>query len=144
VAFDPARQPPDDLADAVGRITGGAGVKYAIDPVAGATGSAVVECLGPRGRMLCYGTLSPDPLAFSPRALMTRSAAVEGFWLSRHMATLGLLSKLGVVKAITKLMRAGVLVSEVGETFPLERVVEAARTAEKAARGGKVLLRIGE
>lgn len=144
IPFDPPNSRPEDLREAVQRITGADGVRHIIDPVGGPTGSALIPCLGLNGRMLCYGTLSPDPLVFSGRLLMTRRASVEGFWLSRHMARLGLLGKLKLVRSITRLMRAGVLVSEVGKTFPLEEFADAIRTAEQPGRGGKTLIRIAE
>ena len=73
---------------------------------------------------------------------MTVGSRVEGFWLSRWMQAQGLLGKLKLVRQITKLMLAGVLVSEVGETYELEQIADAVRQAEKTGRGGKVLLKI--
>ena len=143
IAFDPARDEPEALHAEVQRQTGGKGVRYAIDPVGGATGSAVVHCLGPHGRLLVYGTLSGEPLTFSSRSLMTPSAAVEGFWLANYMEQLKLPGKLGLVRKITRLMQEGILVSDVGEEFPLERIADAVRKSEQPGRGGKVLLRIG-
>lgn len=142
IPFDPARDPADALNAAVQRITNNAGVRFALDPVGGKAASSVVPCLGLGGRLLCYGTLSPDPMSFSSRLLMTRRATVEGFWLSRHMARLGAIGKLRLIRGITRLMRAGVLITEIGETFPLERVHDAVRAAESPARRGKVLVRI--
>jgi NADPH:quinone reductase-like Zn-dependent oxidoreductase len=141
IAFDPSRDDAGKLRNEVLKHTGGRDVRFAIDPVAGATGSAVVSCLGRGGRMLVYGTLSGEPLTFSSRDLMTPGASIEGFWLANYMERLRLPGKLGLVRRITRLMRAGVLVSEVGEEFPLERAAEAVRKSEEPARGGKVLLR---
>ncbi len=93
--------------------------------------------------MLVYGTLDESPLTFSPRQLMTVGSRVEGFWLSRHMQALGVVGKLKLVRKITQLMKAGILVSDVGETYPLEDIAKAARQSERPGRGGKVLLRIG-
>ncbi len=142
VVFDPDRHAPEQLHEEVMKITDGRGLKYAIDPVGGRTASAVVPCLGNDGRMLVYGTLADEPLSFSPRSLMMPGAAIYGFWLPRWIREQRLLEKLWLVKTITRLMREGVLVSEVGETFPLEEITDAVRAAEQPARGGKVLLRI--
>jgi NADPH:quinone reductase-like Zn-dependent oxidoreductase len=132
-----------DLAEQVRNATGGAGVRFAIDPVGGATGSAVVRCLGQGGRMLVFGTLSSDLLSFSPRELMSRDATVSGFWLGHWMARQKLIGKLRLVRTITGLIREGVLVSEVGESYPLDRIADAVREAERPGRGGKTLLRMG-
>lgn len=141
IAFDGDRDDPAQLKERVLSVAGSSGVKFAIDPVGGKTASAMVPCLGPNGRLLLYGTLSSQPLSFSPRELMTVGARVEGFWLSNYMNSLGLLGKLGLIRAIGGLIRDGVLASDVGETFPLDRIADAVRAAETTGKPGKVLLR---
>lgn len=133
-----------NLGEQVRAATGGTGVRYAVDPVGGATGSAVVGCLAPGGRLLVYGTLSGDPMSLSPRDLIATSATIEGFWLGHWMERQNLIGKLALVRTLTNLILEGVLISEVGESFPLERIAEAVTTAEKVGRGGKVLLKIAE
>lgn len=142
VVFDPAKQSAEDLRNEVHRATGEHGVRFAIDPVGGATGSAVVKCLAPNGRMLVYGTLSPEALSFSPRDLMTPGASVGGFWLARWLPQLSLIAKLKLIRTVSGLIQEGVLASQIGEVFPLDRVSDAVRAAETSGRAGKVLLRI--
>lgn len=142
VIFDPDKQSADDLRNEAHRITGERGVRFAIDPVGGATGSAVVKCLAPGGRMLVYGTLSPEPLSFSPRDLMTPGASIAGFWLARWLPQLSLIAKLKLIRTVSGLIQEGVLTSQVGEVFSLDRVSDAIRAAETPGRAGKVLLRI--
>lgn len=144
ICFDSERHDANTLRESVMRITNNKGVRFAIDAVGGTTGSAAIGCLAIGGRMLVYGTLAGDPLSFPPRELMTPGASIQGFWLARWMAEQGLLSKLRLVKAITGLMRQGVLVSEVGETYALAEIRDAVHKAEEVGRGGKVLLRIAE
>ncbi len=143
IVFDPIRQSLEDLRNEVHRLTGGRGVRFAIDPVGGATGSAVVKCLAPGGRLLVYGTLSPEPLSFSPRDLMTPGASVEGFWLARWMPNLSLFAKIKLIRTVSSLIQDGTLSSSIGEVFSLDRVTDATRAAEDSGRSGKILLRIG-
>jgi NADPH:quinone reductase-like Zn-dependent oxidoreductase len=143
LVFDGTEHQRDNVRKQVFERTQNQGVRWAIDPVGGETGSAVISCLGQGGRLLVYGTLDDQPLSFSPRQLMTVSSRVEGFWLSRWMEGLGLLGKLKLVRNITKLMLAGILVSVVGETYSLVDIANAVRQSEKPGRGGKVLLKIG-
>ncbi|MFM9963010.1 MAG: zinc-dependent alcohol dehydrogenase family protein [Planctomycetaceae bacterium] len=143
IVFDPARHSATEFRNEVRRIAGERGVRFAIDSVGGATGSAVVRCLAPGGRMLVYGTLSPEPLSFSPRDLMTPGATIEGFWLAQWLPRQGLLAKLKLIKTVSRLIQAGVLTSQIGETFPLDRIGDAVRAAEAPGRTGKVLLRLG-
>lgn len=93
--------------------------------------------------MLVYGTLSPEPLTFSSRTLMTVGARIEGFWLSLVMERMPLLSKLGLIRSLTRLIQQGVLQSDIGQEFPLEAVQSAVAAAEQPGKSGKVLLRIG-
>ncbi|GAG29915.1 unnamed protein product, partial [marine sediment metagenome] len=144
VPFDATNQEPETLNEEVMRATNKKGVPFAIDPVGGTTCAATVACLGPQGRMLVYGTLTEDPLTISPRTLMTPEASIEGFWLARWMPRQKLLTKLRLVRTITRLMRAGVLVSDVGASYPLESIADAVQEAETVGRNGKVLLRISE
>jgi NADPH:quinone reductase-like Zn-dependent oxidoreductase len=141
--FDGERDDPARLRDDVQKLVGKEGVLYAIDPVGGKTASAIVPCLGPAGRLLLYGTLTAEPISFSPRDLMTVGGRVEGFWLSHFMKGLGLWGRMRLIQTIGGLIREGILATEIGETFPLERVQEAARAAETPGKRGKVLLRMG-
>jgi NADPH:quinone reductase-like Zn-dependent oxidoreductase len=124
-------------------LTDGRGVKYAIDAVGGETGAAVVAALAAEGRLLLYGTLSGEPMPLDPRLLMAGRKRVEGFWLSEWAREQRPLKMLRLFGTIRDLMRAGVLTSEVGATFPLDDVQKAAAQAAQPARLGKVLLRLG-
>lgn len=133
-----------DLAAEIRRVTNGEGMRFAIDCVGGQTGSVIAQNLAIGGRMVIFGSMSEEPISFPPRALLTPTARIEGFWLARWMPGLPLLRRVAVVRAVGRLIREGVLASEVGESFPLERIVEAVRRAEQPARGGKAWLRIGD
>jgi NADPH:quinone reductase-like Zn-dependent oxidoreductase len=143
VVFDPAQHSADDLRNEVRSVTGDRGARFAIDCVGGAIGSSVVKCLAPGGRMLVYGTLSPEPLSFSPRDLMTPGASIAGFWLARWLPQQSLMAKLKLIRTVSRLIQEGVLTSQIGESFTLDRISDAVRAAEAPGRSGKVLLRLG-
>jgi NADPH:quinone reductase-like Zn-dependent oxidoreductase len=130
------------LPDQIRRVTGSEGLLFAVDAVGGSTGSAVIQSLGRGGRMLAFGTLSGQPLQFSPRTLMTVGSSVEGFWLGNFLQQRGLLFRLGLVRRLTNLIQSGVLGTEIAGTWPLSRASEAVRAAEDSAVSGKCLLRI--
>jgi NADPH:quinone reductase len=132
----------EPLVERVKQITGGK-LLYALDAVGGATAAEALACLGRHGRLLVYGALSGQPTLVDPRALIMGQRTVEGFWLKEWIEEQGLWSKFWLMRRLVQLMRAGVLVTPVGEQFPLERVQDAVRAAEVVGRGGKVLLRIG-
>src|SRR5262245_45680029 len=100
--------PGEDIAEEARRLTGGAGVPFAIDAVGGETGSRCIEALAPGGRLVVYSTLSGEPLSFDPRLLMTAGRRVEGFWLSAWARQQGPLRMLLLFRQITSLIREGV------------------------------------
>jgi NADPH:quinone reductase-like Zn-dependent oxidoreductase len=132
----------EPLAEKVMALTRGEGVLYAVDAVGGNTGAQVIQCLGRGGRLLLYGTLSGDPLAIDPRVLLVGQKRVEGFWLSEWVRDQGVLTMLLLFRRIGRLMREGVLTTEVGNTYPLGDIQAAVRQADQPGRKGKVLLRI--
>ncbi len=130
------------IDEQVRRIVGEQGVRHAIDPVGGETGAAVLRSLAPGGRLVVYGTLSGEPIRIDPRVLISAKIGVEGFWLGHWMRERSIPALLLLFREIATLIRQGVLDSQLGQTFPLAQVVDAARLAETVGRNGKVLLRI--
>jgi NADPH:quinone reductase-like Zn-dependent oxidoreductase len=132
------------IDEQVRRITGSDGVKYAVDPVGGDTGTGVFRSLAAEGHMLVYGTLSGEPLSIDPRRMIAGKRVVEGFWLGHWMRQRNIPAALKLFHEITTLIRAGVLATEIGDTFPPESIAAAVRVAEAAGRRGKVLLQIAK
>ena len=94
------------------------------------------------GDSMAYGTLSGQPLQFSPRLLMTKESRVEGFWLGNFISGTGLIYKLRLIRRLTSLILSGVLHSEVTHRFALDEIAKAVQSAENSASSGKVLLSI--
>ncbi len=134
----------ENLHRRVLELTGGEGVRYAIDAVGGSTGSEVVGTLARHGRMLVYGALAGQPLTIDPRTLLVGQKKIEGFWLSEWVRDAGILRMLLLLRQLNKLIRGGVLSTEVGAAYPLEEIRQACRHAAQPGRQGKVLLRIGK
>ena len=132
-----------DLRKEIFNITNGKGAPYALDPVAGSLASEMVQCLGLNGRMLVYGTLSSELLNFSSRDLMTPLSSVEGFFLTNWMGAKGLLKKLSITKKVDKLVKSGVLQSQVNKVFPMDQYQDAIAAVKHTGNQGKILLRLG-
>jgi NADPH:quinone reductase-like Zn-dependent oxidoreductase len=75
-------------------------------------------------------------------ALIVGQKAIEGFLLSEWAERQGPLTMLWLLRQIGRLIRRGVLTTEIGASYPLEQVQEAVRQAETPGHRGKVLLRI--
>ena len=131
------------IADQVRSVTGGDGVRFAMDPVGGETGTQVVESLASGGRAVLFGNLSGQPVTVKPRLMITGSKHVEGFWLADFMKLQSIPKTLRLIRQVRALVRDKVLATDVAATYPLEQVREAVRHAVAPGKGGKVLLRIG-
>src|SRR5262249_18209419 len=70
------------------------GIRYAIDPVGGETGSQVIASLTQGGRCLLYGSLSDEPVSVHPRLFIGHGLRVEGFWLGAWVKSQGVLTML--------------------------------------------------
>lgn len=121
VVFDAAGDEPGRLVEQVCAITGG-GVRCAIDPVGGVVGSTFALCLKPQGCLLVYGTLTEDPLVIAPRTLIGSRARVEGFQLGRWMDRQSLLTKVRLLRQVNRLMRQGVLTTQIAARVGLRDV----------------------
>jgi NADPH:quinone reductase len=131
------------IDEQVRRIVGPQGVKYALDPVGGDTGTLVFQSLAPEAMLLVYGTLSQEPLRIDPRLMIAGDRQVRGFWLGHWMPSRSIPAALALFREIARLIRAGVLATEPGPRFPLDQIAAAVRQAEEPGKPGKVLLTIG-
>lgn len=134
----------ENLRERVFQITQGAGVRYALDPIAGALASEMVQCLGLNGKLLVYGTLSGEPLGFSSRDLMTPLASLEGFFLSNWMASKSLIAKLKLTRKVAALVERGILQSDIQRIFPLSDFRAALEVLRTPGNAGKVLLQLND
>ena len=129
------------IEEQVRRIVGAAGIPFAIDPVGGETGTALVESLSADGRLLVYGTLSNEPLRIDPRRMIAGRRIVEGFWLGHWMRGRSIPQSLGLFREIAAQIRTGILSTEPGISIPPADFAAAISAAEAPGRRGKVLLR---
>jgi NADPH:quinone reductase-like Zn-dependent oxidoreductase len=130
------------IDEQVRRITAGEGVRYAIDPVGGQTGTEMFRSLAEGGRLLLYGTLSGEPVQVEPRLVISGARVIQGFWLGHWMRERSIPAALLLFREIAALIRQGVLRSEIGASYRLGALKEAVAIADTAGRSGKILLRL--
>ena len=129
----------EDLLEAVHRVAP-EGVDFVLDCVGGKTGSEALRTLRPGGRMVCYGTLSGEPISLPPRDIMMPMTRIEGFYLSAYLNHRSLLQRLGLIRRTAKLIESGVLGTAVEKTYRLEDLHQALAHARRPGRTGKILL----
>jgi NADPH:quinone reductase-like Zn-dependent oxidoreductase len=138
------------IDEQVHKIVGRQGVRYAIDPVVGQTGTEIFKALHEDGRMLVYGSLTGEPVRVGedPRDILSGRRTLEVFWLGYWLPRLdesgfysrGTPAGVQLVNDIEALMRDDVLVTSPGRTYSLDEIGIAVAQAESVGRQGKVLL----
>jgi NADPH:quinone reductase len=138
------------IDEQVHKIVGSQGVKYAIDPVVGQTGTEMFKALHEDGRMLVYGSLTGEPVRVGedPRDILSGRRTLEVFWLGYWLPRLnesgfyppGTPAGVQLMKDIEALMRDDILVTSPGRIYSLEEIDSAVAQAEATGRHGKVLL----
>ncbi|MGW5329438.1 zinc-dependent alcohol dehydrogenase family protein [Streptomyces sp. NPDC004014] len=137
----------EDLLQRMAETAGPAGVRKALDCVAGPVGAQVSQALAPGGQVVVYGALSThrqtDPAALTiplqARSVIYGTKTVRGFWLNRWFGTVSPDVALHALSQVRDLVTAEVLAIPQGRPFPLERFVDAVSLAEAPAHGTKPL-----
>ncbi|MEV6838385.1 zinc-dependent alcohol dehydrogenase family protein [Streptomyces sp. NPDC051133] len=137
----------EDLVRRVAEIAGPAGVRKAVDCVAGDVGAQVSQALAPGGELVVYGALSTHrqtaPAALTiplqARSVIYGTKAVRGFWLNRWFGAAAPEDALRALSQVRGLVADDVLTIPQGRPFPLERFAEAVSLAEAPAHGTKPL-----
>lgn len=130
------------IDEQVRRIVGPQGVKYAIDPVAGDTGTQLFQALSDDGHMLVYGSLTGEPIRVGadPRFILAGNRILEVFWLGYWLLGRDDAAKRNLFGDIVTLMREGIVGTTSAHTFSFDKIGAAVRQAETPGRHGKVLL----
>jgi NADPH2:quinone reductase len=118
------------------------GVHFVLDCVGGSVGAEAVRTLARGGRMICYGTLSPNPISLPPRDIMMPMTSIEGFYLAEYLANRSLLQRLGLVRSTANLIESGMLGTTVERIYGLDGLREALEHARRPGRTGKILLKL--
>jgi len=135
-------QSKDNIQAEVSRLTKGQGVSHALDCVGGQTGSDFVQCLGLGGTLLCYGTLSPDPITLPSRYIMMPVCRVQGFFLPNWMAQQNILTLLKTLRNAKKLAAQGHFEVPVSDIVTMDNIQAGLQAATTPGRSGKILIQL--
>jgi len=137
-------QGKDNIQAEVSRLTGGRGVSHALDCVGGQTGSDFVQCLGLDGTLLCFGTLSPEPITLPSRNIMMPVARVQGFFLPNWMAQQKVLTLLKTIRNVRKLAARAHFEVPVSDVVSIDNIQAGLKAATTPGRSGKILIKLGD
>lgn len=138
------------IDEQVRNIVGPQGVRFAIDPVAGETGTEIFRSLSEDGRMLLYGSLTGRGISVGddPRLTLSGRRTLEVYWLGYWLPRLNESGFFApdrpaipqLIDEIVDLIHQGVLNTSPGKKFGLDDIHAAITEAESVGRSGKVLL----
>ncbi|GAA3056846.1 zinc-binding dehydrogenase [Pseudonocardia yunnanensis] len=130
------------IDEQVRSIVGPEGVKYAIDPVVGETGTQMFKALHEDGRMLVYGSLTGEPIRMGddPRYVLSGRRILEVFWLGYWLPRLGDAARRQLAEDLVSLIGDGVLETSPGRAYSLDEIIPAVIESESTGRQGKVAL----
>ena len=132
------------IDEQVRKVVGPEGVRFALDPVGGDTGTGVFDSLAADGRMLVYGTLTGEPIRVDSRKMIAGRRILEGFWLGHWMRPRNIPQALRLFRELATLIRAGVLATDLGPAFAPADIAQAVLAAEAVGKHGKALIRFGK
>ena len=130
----------DNLAGRVSQITGGDGVRLAIDAVAGQTSLELASCLADGGVMINYGMLSGEPCMVMPDWIVFRHLTLTGFWLATQLRDMPREQIESLYKELINDISQGVLDVPIAATYNIDDIKDALEHAGRENRSGKVLV----
>jgi NADPH2:quinone reductase len=129
----------EKFAERVRAITGGAGVPVVYDSVGKDTFMASLDCLRPRGMMVCFGQSSGEMAPLDLGILRQKgSLYVTRPTLATYAAKREDL--LASANALFEVVKTGAVKIEVGQTFPLKDAAAAHRALEGRKTTGSTVL----
>ncbi len=130
----------DEVIGRVRELTGGKGVKGALDAVGGEAGGLALQALRPGGTLLVYGMLSREPLPLHNGEMLFRGLTARGFWLTHWFRRATPAHVAATLGTVMNLMSTGDLAPPVEASYDLADYRAAVAHAERPGRSGKVLL----
>jgi NADPH2:quinone reductase len=129
-----------DYEEAVKDLTHGEGVDAVFEMLGGEHTAKSLRCLRDFGRVIQYGTATGKTPQLDVRAMYTKSASVQGLWLTY------LSQKREIVKPAWTQLSAWIaqrkLAPVIGQVLPLERAREAYKLLQEGKNYGKVVLKV--
>ena len=129
-----------DLADRVKAATGGASIRLGLDAVSGQATARISTCVGERGVVCNYGSMSGEDPVMPRSKLIGEGQSLVGFILGRALAPRSRAEVRAIYGELAEQVRAGLLTAPVEQIYPIEEIRAAVAHAEQGGRRGKILV----
>lgn len=128
----------EDLSSRLAQITGEAGVRVALDAVAGPAVEALTEAMSPGGMLIEYGGLSHEPTPLPLMNVLAKRLTVRGYLMHEVVKDDARLER--AKRFILEGLSSGQLQPLIARTFTFDQIVEAHAYLESNAQFGKVVV----
>ncbi|MCP3412955.1 zinc-dependent alcohol dehydrogenase family protein [Bradyrhizobium brasilense] len=129
-----------DLQSRLEQIAGPNGVRVVLDAVGGPAFVPLTAAMAPRGILIEYGGLSPEPTPFPLANVLGKSLTLRGYLVHEIVRDP---ARLAAAKAfILDGLADGALRPIVARTFPFEEIAEAHRYLESNTQFGKIVVTV--
>ena len=129
-----------DLADRVKVATGGASIRLGLDAVSGQATARISACVGERGVVCNYGSMSGEDPVMPRSKLIGEGQSLVGFILGRALAPRSRAQVRAIYAELAEQVSAGLLTAPVERIYPIEEIRAAVAHAEQGGRSGKILV----
>jgi NADPH2:quinone reductase len=129
----------ENFVERVKEITGGKGVPVVYDAVGKDTFPASLDCLSPRGMFVSFGN-SSGPIAAFDILLLSQKGSLYATRPTLVTYTATRAALLAMAAEMFELVKAGRIVSEARQTYPLKDAAQAHRDLEARKTTGSTLL----
>ena len=129
-----------NLADRVKAATGGASIRLGLDAVSGQATARISTCVGERGVVCNYGSMSGEDPVMPRSKLIGEGQSLVGFILGRALAPRSRAQVRAIYAELAEQVRAGLLTAPVEQIYPIEEIRAAVAHAEQGGRRGKILV----
>jgi len=134
----------ENIEERVKGITGGVGVKWAMDCVGGDGTSQVLKALAFGGKLVIFGQLAREDIHFPSGLLVVKLLTIEGFWLTDWFRVAPLEARVKGIQELMGLFGSGKLNCPIDQEFTLSQLKEAFEASTKKGKTGKTLLKLSE
>jgi NADPH:quinone reductase-like Zn-dependent oxidoreductase len=129
-----------ELAERARAATGGASIRLGLDAVSGQATARLSLCVGERGVVCNYGSMSGEDPVMPRSKLIGEGQSLVGFILGRALAPRSIGEVRAIYAELGEQVRAGVLTAPVERVYPIEEIRAAVAHAERGERAGKILV----
>jgi len=129
-----------DYEEVVKSLTHGEGVDAVFEMLGGEHTAKSLRCLRDFGRVIQYGTATGKPPQLDVRALYSKSANLQGLWLTYLSQKREIMEP--AWKQLSEWIAHRKLTPVVGKVFPLERGGDGYKLLQEGKNYGKVVLKI--